>query len=184
MYSDPKDCLYCTNNETLHNLMIEICHLRVSRAFLFKEQTYHGRCLVAYDKHVNDLNELDDEQRNLFMAGENQLRRIFRQTESPAFPSGAEICGWSGLRWHLPNESGRGLSDRSGIRRNGSVSSPGYRSVIMFSTGLTNYESRTSSPYRANAVVERHFYLRYRTERPLRAYRSRCRIMAGQSFAA
>ena len=69
MYSDPKDCLYCTNNETLHNLMIEIAHLRVSRAFLFKEQTYHGRCLVAYDKHVNDLNELDDEQRNLFMAG-------------------------------------------------------------------------------------------------------------------
>ena len=33
MYSDPKDCLYCTNNETLHNLMIEIGHLRVSRAF-------------------------------------------------------------------------------------------------------------------------------------------------------
>ena len=68
MYSDPKDCLYCTNNETLHNLMFEIAHLRVSRVFLFKEQTYHGRCLVAYDKHVNDLNELSDEQRNLFMA--------------------------------------------------------------------------------------------------------------------
>ena len=56
MYSDPKSCLYCTNNETLHNLMIEICHLRVSRLFLFKEQTYRGRCLVSYDHHVNDLN--------------------------------------------------------------------------------------------------------------------------------
>ena len=42
MYSDPKSCLYCTNNETLHNLMIEICHLRVSRLFLFKEQTYRA----------------------------------------------------------------------------------------------------------------------------------------------
>ena len=61
MYSDPKECLYCQNNETLHNLMIEICHLRVSRAFLFKEQTYHGRCLVSYDGHVNDLNELSFE---------------------------------------------------------------------------------------------------------------------------
>lgn len=68
MYSDPKDCLYCQNNETLHNLMIEICHLRVSRVFLFKEQTYRGRCLVAYDGHVNDLNELNDQQRNDFMA--------------------------------------------------------------------------------------------------------------------
>ena len=56
MYSDPKNCLYCTNNETLHDLMIEIGHLRVSRAFIFKEQTYKGRCLVSYDKHVNDLN--------------------------------------------------------------------------------------------------------------------------------
>ena len=64
MYSDPKECLYCTNNETLHNLMIEFATLRVSRAFLFKEQTYRGRCLVAYNGHVNDLNELSDDERN------------------------------------------------------------------------------------------------------------------------
>ena len=68
MYSDPSACLYCTNNETLHSLMIEICHLRVSRLFLFKEQTYRGRCLVAYDHHVNDLNELSESERNDFMA--------------------------------------------------------------------------------------------------------------------
>ena len=64
MQSDPKQCLYCTNNQTLHDLMIEICELSVSRAFLFKEQTYRGRCLVAYKDHVNDLNELSDEDRN------------------------------------------------------------------------------------------------------------------------
>lgn len=48
MKSDPKECLYCQNNETLHNLMIEIAQLSVSRVFLFKEQTYRGalpRCL-------------------------------------------------------------------------------------------------------------------------------------------
>lgn len=44
MKSDPKECLYCQNNETLHNLMIEIAQLSVSRVFLFKEQTYRGRC--------------------------------------------------------------------------------------------------------------------------------------------
>ena len=42
MKSDPKECLYCQNNETLHNLMIEIAQLSVSRVFLFKEQTYRG----------------------------------------------------------------------------------------------------------------------------------------------
>ena len=68
MKSDPKECLYCQNNETLHNLMIEIAQLSVSRVFLFKEQTYRGRCLVAYKDHANDLNELSDEDRNAFMA--------------------------------------------------------------------------------------------------------------------
>jgi len=68
MQSDPKQCLYCTNNQTLHDLMIEICELSVSRAFLFREQTYRGRCLVAYNGHVNDLNELSDDERNAFKA--------------------------------------------------------------------------------------------------------------------
>ena len=68
MYSNPKLCLYCTNNQTLSDLMIEICELNVSRVFLFKEQTYRGRCLVAYKDHVNDLNELSDDDRNAFMA--------------------------------------------------------------------------------------------------------------------
>ena len=36
MNSDPKDCLYCQNNETLHSLMIEVASLRVSRLFIFK----------------------------------------------------------------------------------------------------------------------------------------------------
>ena len=61
MNSDPKDCLYCQNNETLHDLMIEVAKLSVSRVFIFKEQTYHGRCLVAYKDHVDDLNLLSDE---------------------------------------------------------------------------------------------------------------------------
>ena len=83
MQSDPKQCLYCTNNQTLHDLMIEICELSVSRAFLFKEQTYHGRCLVAYDKHVNDLNELSDEERNNFMADVAQATRAMQKVFNP-----------------------------------------------------------------------------------------------------
>lgn len=38
MKSDPKECLYCQNNETLHNLMIEIAQLSVSRVFLLRSR--------------------------------------------------------------------------------------------------------------------------------------------------
>ena len=83
MYSDPKQCLYCTNNETLKSLMIPIAKLSVSRAFLFKEQTYRGRCLVAYDEHVNDLDELSDEQRNAFMADVVKVTRAMQKAFNP-----------------------------------------------------------------------------------------------------
>ena len=45
MKSDPKDCLYCQNNETLRNLMIEIAQLSVSRVFLFKDKLIAGAAL-------------------------------------------------------------------------------------------------------------------------------------------
>lgn len=102
MYSDPKECLYCTNNQTLHDLMIEICHLRVSRVFLFKEQTYHGRCLVSYDEHVNDLNELDDEHRNAFMADVADTTRVMQRLFHPEkINYGAFSDTLSHLHFHL-----------------------------------------------------------------------------------
>ena len=102
MYSDPSACLYCTNNETLHSLMIEICHLRVSRLFLFKEQTYRGRCLVAYDHHVNDLNELSDEERNAFMADVATVTRAMQKLFNPEkINYGAYSDKLSHLHFHL-----------------------------------------------------------------------------------
>ena len=102
MYSNPADCLYCTNNETLHNLMIEIAQLRVSRVFLFKEQTYRGRCLVAYNGHVNDLNELSDEERNAFMADVAQVTRAMQKAFNPEkINYGAYSDKLSHLHFHL-----------------------------------------------------------------------------------
>lgn len=83
MYSDPKTCLYCTDKETLDKLMIKISDLSVSRVFLFKEQTYRGRCLVAYNGHVNDLNELSDEERNAFMADVVKVTRAMQKAFNP-----------------------------------------------------------------------------------------------------
>ena len=102
MNSDPKDCLYCQNNETLHSLMIEVVTLRVSRLFIFKEQTYHGRCLVAYKDHVDDLNLLSDEERNAFMADVAQVTRAMQKVFNPAkINYGAYSDTLSHLHFHL-----------------------------------------------------------------------------------
>lgn len=102
MHSDPKDCLYCTNNETLHDLMIEIAPLHVSRVFLFKEQTYHGRCLVAYKDHVNDLFELSDEDRDAFMKDVTDVTRAMDKVFHPVkINYGAYSDKLSHLHFHL-----------------------------------------------------------------------------------
>lgn len=102
MNSDPKECLYCQNNDTLNSLMIEIAQLSVSRVFIFKEQTYHGRCLVAYKDHVDDLNQLTDEDRNAFMADVAKVTRAMQKVFNPAkINYGAYSDTLSHLHFHL-----------------------------------------------------------------------------------
>lgn len=67
MSSPISECLYCQNNETLHRLMIKIGTLEVSELFLFKEQSYPGRCNVVYKDHSVEFHELSEEQRSSFM---------------------------------------------------------------------------------------------------------------------
>lgn len=100
MQSDPKQCLYCTN--TYDNLMIKIADLKVSRAFLFKEQTYKGRCLVAYNGHVNDLNELSEDERNAFMADVCKVTSAMQKVFNPEkINYGAYSDKLSHLHFHL-----------------------------------------------------------------------------------
>ena len=67
MKTPSSECLYCQNNDTLHRLMIKICDLEVSQVFLFKEQSYSGRCNVVYNEHAVDFHELTNAQRDAFM---------------------------------------------------------------------------------------------------------------------
>lgn len=102
MKSNPADCLYCTNNQTLHDLMIEIAPLSVSRAFLFKEQTYRGRCLVAYNGHVNDLNELPVDQLHAFIDDVARVTRAMQKVFNPEkINYGAYSDKLSHLHFHL-----------------------------------------------------------------------------------
>ncbi|MEK3688320.1 HIT family protein [Paenibacillus sp. FSL R10-2736] len=62
-----QECMYCMEDERRDNLMIEICELGVSTVFLFKEQTYKGRCNVVYRDHVKELFQLTADELSAFM---------------------------------------------------------------------------------------------------------------------
>lgn len=78
------DCLYCRRDQRLDDLMIEIAPLEVSTLYLFKEQTYHGRCLVAYRGHLNELFELPDAELALFTRDVARAARAMQAAFSPA----------------------------------------------------------------------------------------------------
>jgi ATP adenylyltransferase len=63
--------------------MIEITNLSVSTAFLFKEQTHRGRCIVAYNKHSVELYELNDQELLAFMKDVNAVARAIKAVFNP-----------------------------------------------------------------------------------------------------
>lgn len=82
--------------------MIKIADLSVSRVFIFKEQTYRGRCLVAYNGHVNDLNELSVEERNAFMDDVCKVTSAMQKVFKPEkINYGAYSDKLSHLHFHL-----------------------------------------------------------------------------------
>ena len=54
-------------DERRDNLMIEIGKLSASTVFLFKEQTYRGRCNVVYNGDVKELFQLNDQELVAYM---------------------------------------------------------------------------------------------------------------------
>lgn len=113
------DCLYCERNELQKSLMIEICDLPVSTLFLFKEQSYPGRCVVAYKDHVNELFELSDEMRNLFVADVCRVAAALQKVFLPAkINYGAYSDKLSHLHFHIVPKYKDGLSYGSTFEMN------------------------------------------------------------------
>lgn len=61
MAPEKHDCSYCARDERLTAVLIEICPLDVSTLYLFREQSYRGRCVVALNRHEAELFRLDPE---------------------------------------------------------------------------------------------------------------------------
>ena len=81
---DKKDCLYCENKDARDALMIEIMDLKASKLYLFKEQTYYGRCVVAFKDHDVELPDVSAEDLALLMEDVQRVGRAIQKTVNPA----------------------------------------------------------------------------------------------------
>lgn len=78
-----QECIYCSRDERLDKLMIEICELSVSTLYLFKEQTYFGRCLIALNEHQREVFHLKPEVRANLM---EDIARVASAIEKAFLP--------------------------------------------------------------------------------------------------
>lgn len=78
-------CSYCGNEEALAAFGVFVCELSHSNLYVFKEQSHHGRVIVAYKDHVDDFTDLSKEERNGFFADINAvsccLKKLYKPTK-------------------------------------------------------------------------------------------------------
>jgi diadenosine tetraphosphate (Ap4A) HIT family hydrolase len=80
----PLPCMYCAKDSRLSDLMMIICELDASIVYLFKEQTYRGRCIVAYKKeHKREIFELSEADRNRFIGNVAAVASAVSKAFSP-----------------------------------------------------------------------------------------------------
>ena len=63
-----ENCAYCMQGDLVAAFAYPVCEMKTSFLYVFKEQSKRGRCIVAHKKHVSELIDLTDEERNDFFA--------------------------------------------------------------------------------------------------------------------
>lgn len=93
-----ENCFYCSKNEALDSLMIKICDLEVSTVYLFKEQTYKGRCNVVFKEHKSEITDLTEEEAKAFM---NDVRKVAKAIQKAFNPDKINYGAFADTMQHL-----------------------------------------------------------------------------------
>lgn len=59
-------CNYCANNEELNKIMLYFADMEVSKAYLFRDQSYYGRCVLAFKEHKREFFDLTESEAEAF----------------------------------------------------------------------------------------------------------------------
>ncbi|MGL4949044.1 MAG: HIT family protein [Anaeroplasmataceae bacterium] len=81
-----KNCAYCMRKENpdlYEKFALFAFELESSDVYIFNEQSKFGRVIVAHKKHISDMTELTDEERNLYFSEINKVAKAMHKTFKP-----------------------------------------------------------------------------------------------------
>lgn len=82
MVKDP-NCAYCMQGELVAKFGYPVCEMKTGFLYVFKEQSKKGRVILAHKKHVSELIDLTDEERNDYFAEVAQVARAVHKVFRP-----------------------------------------------------------------------------------------------------
>lgn len=77
------NCAYCMQGELVAKFAYPVCEMKTGYLYVFKEQSKKGRVVFAHKKHVGELIELTDDERNEFFAEIAQIARAIHKVYHP-----------------------------------------------------------------------------------------------------
>ena len=77
------NCAYCMQGELVAKFAYPICKMNTGFLYVFKEQSHPGRLILAHDKHISEMIELTDEERNAFFADVAKAARAIHKVYQP-----------------------------------------------------------------------------------------------------
>lgn len=79
---DP-NCAYCMQGELVAKFGYPVCKMDTGYLYVFKEQSHPGRMILAHDKHISEMIELTDEERNAFFADLTKAAKAIHKVYQP-----------------------------------------------------------------------------------------------------
>lgn len=78
-----ENCIYCTNIEKRHSIMIKVCDLPYAEIFLMRDQWHPGRLVVTFTEHKKEYFEMTPEENAGYAASLSKIAKVIYEIYSP-----------------------------------------------------------------------------------------------------
>ena len=78
-----QNCAYCMQGDLVAQFAYPVCQMESGYLYVFREQSKRGRVILAHNKHVSELIDLTDEERNQFFADVASVARAVHKVFHP-----------------------------------------------------------------------------------------------------